>query len=278
MAGWRRRQGAALFTVLLFLGACGTTQTPAPSGQTQDGNYLAKIKDRGELRVAFVSDPGYAYIDEATGKWAGVEWEIAQYMADVLKVKLVPVESEYSNVVAQVQSGRADLAIPGLYATPERALAIWFSIPYRVEGEVLLMRKEDVTRLNSDEAWNSPDVTIAVVTGSAATDPVKKAFPKAKILDTDSSGGYLEVQAGRADGFIVGTTSAAKYLAQFDWPAVYPSNRTLLGGTDLVAGLPFGAADLQQFVNTTIEYMKTQGTLDALHRKYGLGFYVQPQK
>lgn len=274
---WWRRSAAGI-AALFVLAACGTQPNPDASGLPGEATYLRAIQDRGELRVAFVSDPGYAYIDEETGDWAGVEYEMAQYMAEVLGVDLTPVESEWSNVVAQVQSGRADLAMPGLYATPERSLAIWFSSPYRVEGEVLLIRSEDVNRLNSDEAWNDPGVTIAVSVGSAATDPVKQAFPNATILDTDAEGGYLEVQAGRADGFIIGTTSAAKYMAEFDWPAVYPADGTLLGGTDLVAGLPFGASDLQEFVDTSIEYMRTQGVLDALHEKYDLGFYVQSEQ
>jgi ABC-type amino acid transport substrate-binding protein len=254
-----------LVIAALVLTACATTTSkPATFGST-----VAAIKARGTLRDAVVDAEPYNFKDPATGQWKGLEYETAKYLADQLGVKLVIDETTFANVVTEIQSGRADIAAPGLYATPARSIVITFSIPYRTDGELFLIRKTDANRWKTTRDFNDPGVTISIATGSADEAIVARDYPKAKVLGSDEQGRIDEVLAGRADATLLGYTSAKQYAAAHDWAAYFPADGKPFGATDLVIGMPYGAMDLKAFVDATLEYMNTQGLMQQLIDKYG---------
>ena len=75
---------------------------------------------------------------------AGADIEIAKAIGDELGVKVKFSEMSFDNVLASVQSGKADIAISGISATKERQKIFDFSDTY-YDSETVLLVKKDAT-------------------------------------------------------------------------------------------------------------------------------------
>jgi polar amino acid transport system substrate-binding protein len=64
------------------------------------------------------------------GNLAGLDAEMAHLLAQDLDVQLALVHGTRERMTAQVNAGDCDIVISGTVVTPERALAVTFSVPY----------------------------------------------------------------------------------------------------------------------------------------------------
>ena len=139
-----------LATVVLGFGlaACGGGGSQGSSDQSASGSSaanasaasgaasddaLAKIKERGVIRIGVFGDkPPFGYLD-ANGKSQGFDVEIARNMAQDLlgspdKVEFVLTEA--ANRVEYIKSGKVDVLLANFTQTPERAEVVDFAAPY----------------------------------------------------------------------------------------------------------------------------------------------------
>ena len=258
----------ALAGLVVIAMGISSLQSGAVAQQPQK-DLVQRVQDRGELRVAYVNQNGYAF-KGADGQWHGVEYDAMKLVAEWLGVKLVPVESTWTNVIAEVQSGKADLAMPGLFAKPQRALALQFTDYYRTDGYSLVIRKKDAGKWKTIEDINNSNHTVAVSIGSTSVDAAKTWFPKAKVNETEGNQRFQEVGAGRADGAITDVNTAVLYAKEHSWATFFPPDKRPFGATRLVIGVPYGEPRMLAFLNASVEYMKTQGILQRLGEKYGV--------
>lgn len=151
----------------------------AASGAASD-DALAKIKERGVIRIGVFGDkPPFGYVD-ANGKSQGFDVEIAKYLANDLlgspdKVEFVLTEA--ANRVEYVRSGKVDLILANFTQTPERAEVVDFASPYmnvalgvvspkgapitdlsQLEGKTLLVNKG--TTADAYFTKNHSDITL----------------------------------------------------------------------------------------------------------------------
>jgi polar amino acid transport system substrate-binding protein len=57
---------------------------------------------------------------------------------------------DFNNVLASVESGKADIAISGISATPERQKAYDFSTPYYTAKNVMIIQKSQTDTYQSN--------------------------------------------------------------------------------------------------------------------------------
>ena len=101
----------------LLLGLASVFALTALAACSSSTNTLDKVKDKGTLTVAL--NPHFAPFEFKTiqnGKdtIVGADVEIAKAIADELGVKVKFSEMSFDNVLANVQSGKADIAISGI--------------------------------------------------------------------------------------------------------------------------------------------------------------------
>ncbi|MFQ8817540.1 MAG: transporter substrate-binding domain-containing protein [Streptococcus thermophilus] len=72
--------------------------------------------------------------------------KLPRLLVDELGVKVKFSEMSFDNVLANVQSGKADIAISGISATEERQKIFDFSDDAYYESETVLLVKKDATR------------------------------------------------------------------------------------------------------------------------------------
>lgn len=160
--------------------------------RVHDGRLLApdiaRIVDRGELVVAMlnVDTPPFFYFDDS-GKWVGLEVDLAQALASELGVKLhVNREAATFNAVVDlVARGEADIAISKLSRTLGRAQTIAFSAPYLTLNHALVLNRVKFAQLAHGrplpEVVRSFDGSIGVIAKSSFAYYARRNFPKARI-------------------------------------------------------------------------------------------------
>ncbi|WP_193071164.1 substrate-binding periplasmic protein [Brevibacterium sp. FME37] len=133
------------------------------AGGTENGAWIKKIKDQGELRVGIASAPPMTG-EQKDGKMGGPNVLPLQTLAKEMGVKFTPVAAEWSKMVSGLQADRFDI---GAYldATSERSLAIQFTDPvYTYEGVWIVKSDSDLKSTDDIIKAKKP---IAVATGTS---------------------------------------------------------------------------------------------------------------
>lgn len=147
------------------------------------------------------------------GKPKGVSVDLATALATYLG-KSVKIENiPFDGLIPSLKTGKIDLVISSMTATPERAQSIDFSEPYLTTGLALLVPAK--SEVKSIEDLAKPGRTVVVKTGTTgqlyAAEHLKEAT--VRVLDLESAC-VLEVTQGKADGFIYDQMSTLKNWQQ----------------------------------------------------------------
>lgn len=177
-----------------------------------------RIKRTQEIRFAVFNYPPYFVKNRETDQWEGALVAMAADVAKELKVELKPVEvGGWGELVLALTTSKVDLAA-GMQATPSRATSIDFAGPiYWIEWVAV-----NHPKFEGGDNWadyNSPDVKIAVMTGSADQVLLEMNAPKAQQIQLkELSQIILAVSSGRADAFT--TTVLSSMIAKSKNPGL----------------------------------------------------------
>ena len=119
-----------VFAALLLAAGCG------------DGKKVT-VRRPAEGGLIFVTTLGsapYAYEDEKTKDYAGIDVDIARATAKKLGIPLKIVPMEFADLLPSVKSGKADFAANAITITPARARDVAFSLHYASDGSAFLYR------------------------------------------------------------------------------------------------------------------------------------------
>lgn len=185
---------------VLFATACFIT---APSAYAE--SVWDKIERTGEVVCGGVRNyPPTSFYVGGELEYAGYGPRVCRQMAEDLgkamgkELKLKWHEVTWQSLVLDLQSGRIDI-FPGMSATEERKKALALTGPAWQMSDCVIGSKGKEPFATWEE-YNSPDVTFAMVTGTAQTNFIKKNMPKAKIMSLKDMGEtIMAVQSGRAD-------------------------------------------------------------------------------
>lgn len=84
--------------------------------------------------------PPYEYIEDGVIK--GIDVDIAQAIADILKKELVIEDMAFDSIIAAVQTGKADIGVAGMTVTEDRLKSVDFTEPYATSTQVIIVRKK----------------------------------------------------------------------------------------------------------------------------------------
>ena len=126
---------------------------------------------------------------DASGKYSGIDLEIAYYLAQDLGKELVIQDMQFEAVVNSVQTGICDIGMAGLSITPDRAAVVNFSDAYYNASQVLIVRADDTT---FDACKTAADVEaiLNALTSSTKIGCQKGTTGELYIDGDDSEGGY----------------------------------------------------------------------------------------
>ena len=155
--------------MLVCASAIGALLTQVPA-QAADVSLWKDIQKAGVLRCGAAVAAPYVMRDARSGEYSGYFVDLCRDFGErVLKVKVEFVDTNWDNLVAGLQGGKWDMAM-ALNQTPERALAVSFSVP-ATDYQVSLLINKDNPKLasagNTIGDFDKPDVTFAVMSGTA---------------------------------------------------------------------------------------------------------------
>ena len=131
----------------------------------------------------------------------GVSVEMARALADELGRPLKIENIPFTGLIPALKSGKIDLIISSMTATPERAKAVAFSEPYLTTGLGALVPAASKAVGLSD--IDRPGNTVVVRQGTTGEVFVRKNLKSARLLTLDKeSACVLEIVQGKAAAFI----------------------------------------------------------------------------
>lgn len=241
-------------------------QTEVPDNLSTN-NQVQTIIDRGVLRVGVKQDvPNFGYKNPDTGKFEGMEIDIAQKIADKLGVDI-----EFTPVTAQTRgplldNGQVDIVIATFTITEERKLLYNFTSPYYTDAVGFLVNKDSGIKNFGDLDGK----TIGVAQGSITRKLITNLAEKYKIsVNFAELGSYPELsvslRARRTDAFSVdqsilsGYISSKSELMDFSFSA-----------SDYGIVTKLSNKDLNNYLNGLIKEWTTDGSLQTIYNANSL--------
>ena len=246
------RAAHALLALVLF----GATQIAG--AVTTD-----EIIKRGKLLIAIdTNNPPWGQMDTSMQP-DGIDVAVAKLMAKYMGVELeiVPVTSQ--NRIPFVATGKADLVMATLSITPQRALQIWYSIPYAFQDSVIMVSDKSPIKTFNDLNGKK----VSVVRGAIQDALVTKLAPKAQMQRFDNDASTIQaLVTGQVDATATGFLIPAQTTKAN--PGKTFVSRLKLGTQHIAIGMHKDSPDLLQWTNTFIYHIRANGELAEIVKQY----------
>ena len=245
--------------------SASATAAPTPAALEAD---LQEIKQRGELRVALTGTNIPFNMINKKGDMIGFDPDITQAIADKIGVKRTFEVSRFAGLIPNLTSAKVDLISAGMTINDERKQVVDFSDVYFHEGKVLIINKQKHPNVSDYQQFNTPDTSLAVVTGSTDETAATRFLPQAQQIHLDSyTSSGLEVQGGRVDAMVSNIAFAAIYAHQ-NGERVYALMDKPFSPEEYGIALQKNKPGLLRVVNQTIADMEASGAYKSLYEKW----------
>jgi polar amino acid transport system substrate-binding protein len=199
------------------------------------------------------------------GEPAGVSVDLAHALGEQLGRAVEIQNLPFDGLIPALKTGRIDLILSSMTATPERAQSIDFSEPYLKNGLCLLVSaKSDVQGIaDLDRSGRTVAVKKATTGHLYATQQFKQA--RVLVLDKETAC-VLEVAQEKADAFIYDQIGVFE-----NWRKRPDATRPLLQSfreESWAIGLRKGSDDLRAKVNAFLADYRAKGGFDRLAEKW----------
>ena len=265
--------------LVLSLAACGSTASSAASSEAASSDAAsseaASSEAASETETAELStvEPGKLIMStnaafppyEMTtdsGEFEGIDIETAQAIADKLGLELQIDDMDFDAALLAVQQGKADMVMAGVTVTDERQNVMDFTDSYATGIQSIIV-KEDSDIASVDDLAGKKIGTQRGTTGYLYC---SDDFGDENVVAYDN--GLTAVQMlnnGQVDCVVIDNAPAKEFIA---------ANPVLkLLGTAYVEesyaiGVGKGNTELKDAINTALEELKADGTLQAIVDKY----------
>lgn len=257
MKKWMKLIGLAALGLSLV--ACGQ------SISTEDAS-LTKVKESGKLVVA--TETGFAPFAFKTlidGKdtVVGSDVEMIKAIAKELGVEVEISEMSFDNVLATVQSGKADVGISGISVTDERKAVFDFSIPYYTAVNKLIIKKSDLNKLSSLDALKG--LSVAAQKGSIQENVVKEQIADAHPVSLTHTGEMInQLKNGQVDAVVLEEPIAKGYVAKNSDLMIADIELDSSASDAYAIALPKGSTALKAEVDKVLQKLIDEGQIEKM--------------
>lgn len=250
------------------VGLCGALLAQ-PAAQAAENTMWQDVQKAGVLRCGAAVAAPYVMRDARTGEYSGYFVDLCRDFGEkVLKVKVAFVDTNWDNLVAGLQSNKWDLAM-ALNQTPERALAVAFTVPATDYQVSLLVNKNNpkVAEVKEDvSSLDKGEITFAVMSGTAQDKAISSVIHNAKIMRLPGMDeARLAVMSKRADVLVdASDTNHLFALANPDWTReILPKPALAKQGVSFGVRRDISAADLE-VLNIYLRQRRDTGEIQQL--------------
>ena len=238
---------------------------------------VAEIIERGTILFGTTGDYRPLSFREADGTYWGFGIEVANEIAARLGVSIAFVPTSWPTLTADVlaEPQTFDLAIGGITITDTRRETMLMSEGYLANGKTILCRASEADRYQSLADIDKPEVRVMVNPGGLNEKFANENLTHATIVIHQKNEEIPALIAeGQADVMITEITEAPYYVQTDARLAAPLLNKPFTHG-EIGVLMQKGQEDLLQMVNNVIRQMKSDGSLQKLHEKYGLVYVYE---
>ena len=258
-------------------GTTGSANTPAanpntPSGSTESSTPAATGEfttvEEGKLHMSTNAQfPPYEMTTD-DGGFEGIDVEVAQAIADKLGLELVVDDMAFNAALTAVQTGQSDIAMAGITVTPEREAVMEFSNTYANGVQVVIVKEDSPIETVDDLANASMIGCQADTTGYiyCSDTPENGGYGEDHVTAYDN--GALAVMAlvnGQVDAVVIDNAPAQEFVAANPGLKILD---TEFANEDYAIGFAKGNTALKDAVNTALEELIADGTVQSIVDKY----------
>ena len=245
----------------LCLATAALAQTAAPL------SALDTVQSRGTLNICTTGD--YKPFTLARdGGFEGIDIELAKSLAKALGVEATFVQTKWSDLLADMGSGKCDVAMGGISVTLERQKKVFFSAPYLINGKAPIVRCEDKGRFQTVADIDKPETRVIVNPGGTNERFARASFKQAKIeIYPDNVTIFDQILAGKADVMVAESIEVkVQEKAKPGLCAVNPDEPLQYGEMGYM--LPRGDATFKAFVDTWLHLAKATGEFGKIYDQF----------
>ena len=228
---------------------------------------LDKVKDANKIVVGITDYEPIDYKVKGSDEWVGFDADLVRAVADKMGIKVEFVVINWDNKFIELNSGTIDCIWNGMTVSDSVKKNCDISDAYAGNSQVVVMKKDVLSKYKDKDAVKAANLTIAVEKGSAGEAEAKKLSNNVVSLSAQSDA-LKEVKSGTADACIIDSTMANSMTKEgTDFSNLGYS--ISLTTEEYAAGFRKGS-DLTAEVTRILAELKTDGTMDKLSEKYGV--------
>jgi polar amino acid transport system substrate-binding protein len=265
----------AVLVVAFSFAACSNsgettddTTTAAPAADSD----LAYVQDKGNLVIGITYFEPMDYIDE-NGELTGFEVEFGKAVCEKLGVEPKFQEISWDAKETELAAKNIDCIWNGMTITPERQEAMSVSNPYLNNKQVIICKAENAQAFAV--AGGLDGKTVVAEKESAGEETIADEtyadfFGKANYVAVESmKNAMMEVKAGTADAAVIDYVTGIGSLGEgSDYADLAIVEKSF---ADEQYGIAFRkGSDITEKVNTAIDELMKDGTLEKIAEKYNL--------
>lgn len=244
------RIGLALWLVLAAAG-CRSPGPRAPAGPP--------------LRIGVVEDaPPLVFRQDR--RWSGLEAELGRALATRLGQRAVFVAFPPVQLETALLDGKVDVLMAGFAITEDRRVRMDFANPYLVVGQSVLVRSQELMRVNTPIKIYSIRARVGVVAGSAGDRLVSRYFTQAIRHPFPHADEALEALRRSQIDMVVHDAPALWWIARNE-PALAVAP-PLFAKEEIGWAFRRSSVSLRESANQALVDWRKDGTLEAILRRW----------
>lgn len=233
-------------------------------GSVGHAQSINDIVSSGKVRIGVNSGaPPFSLVD-AKGTAVGYDVDVANLLAKYLGVAVEITPYPTASRIPALEAGKVDIVVATLSPTPARARAVMFTMPYSTFQLVVLAPKESAIKSIADLAGKK----VGVSRGTPQEVALMRAAPKNAQLARfdDDSTTMQSVISGQVDAIAIPETVFIELRKVRPDIGVEP--KFALFNQFMSIAVRKDAFELRQWLNTTLSFIKQNGELDEISKKW----------
>jgi polar amino acid transport system substrate-binding protein len=279
-----KKNGILVFAVSILAVAAlcisCTKKAKTSDSTSSDGSstFLSQLKERGVLKVGSSGDSPFAYIDQQTGSFDGIDADIIKEVAKRMGIEKVEMELiPFSELILNLNNGNIDIIADCMYTRADRGEKVYFGDIWYTQGGGLLA--SETGTINGQKTFDAKKTKVGYTAGTAWQYVVQgwqtDGLIKEAVATGDQSESIVALQYGKIDAFLTDSTVVESLFANS--PDTLKGLKLCSEYTDvpetigrIAPSVTFEHIAFMKEVNAIVMQLRDEGYLDKVFEKYGL--------